>query len=149
MDDSKVVSLCKDLATLDWSTALDQDEMYRTVRQKHDAGWNRAVWHRPNMKCALAKALNGEEVVEEECIEEEAGLDVDEAGNSVSRPFVEPMSSAGPGAVIEGYQEQSEVDGVFYRSGSDPIEYPEESKAAASLPGPICFTAGGAPLFDL
>ena len=53
------------------------------------------------MKNALAKALNGEEVVEEECIEEEAGLDADEAGNAVSRPFVEPMSSAGAGAVIE------------------------------------------------
>ena len=57
--------------------------MYRTARQKHDAGWNRAVWHIPKMKYALAKALNGEEVVEEECIEEEAGLDVDEAGDAV------------------------------------------------------------------
>ena len=53
------------------------------------------------MKYALAKALNGEEVVEEECIEEEAGLDFDDAGKAVSRPFVEPMSSAGAGAVIE------------------------------------------------
>ena len=78
VDDSKVASLCEDLATLDWLSALDQDEMYRTARQKHDDGWNRAVWHIPKMKYALAKALNGEEVVEEECDKEEAGLDVDE-----------------------------------------------------------------------
>ena len=38
VDDSKVASLCEDLATLDWSTPLDKDEMYRTARQKHDAG---------------------------------------------------------------------------------------------------------------
>ena len=31
MNDSKVAFLFKDLATLDWSTALDQDEMYRTL----------------------------------------------------------------------------------------------------------------------
>ena len=70
MDDSKVASLCEDLPTLDWSTPLDKDEMYRTARQKHDAGWNRAVWHTPNMKYGSAQALNGDEVVEEECIEE-------------------------------------------------------------------------------
>ena len=87
VDDSKVACLCEDLGTLDWSTALDQDEMYRTAFQKHDDGWNRAVWHTPKMKYALATALNGQELVEEECIEEEGGLDVDEAGNFVSRFF--------------------------------------------------------------
>ena len=97
----KAASLCEDLATLDWSTALDQGEMYRTARQKHDAGWNRAVWHSRTMKYALAKAVIGEEVAEEEYIEEDAGLDADEAGNAVSHPFEEPISSAGAGAVIE------------------------------------------------
>ena len=63
---------CEDLATLDWSTALDQDELYRTVRQKDEDVWNRAVWDILKMKYALTKALNGEYVVEEECIEEEA-----------------------------------------------------------------------------
>ena len=101
VDDSKVVSLCKDLATSDWSTDLDQDVMYRTGLRKEEVVWNRAVWHSLKMKYALAKALLGEEVVEEECTEEAAGLDVDEPGNDVSRPFEEPMSLAGAGAVIE------------------------------------------------
>ena len=67
VDDSKVASLCKDLATLDWVRALSQDVKYRNALQREEplgiqAVWNRATWHSPQMKYALAKASIDEEV---------------------------------------------------------------------------------------
>ena len=47
---------------------------YRNALQREEAVWNRATWHSPQMKYALAKASTGEEVAEEESSEEEAGL---------------------------------------------------------------------------
>ena len=67
VDDSKVRSLCKDLAKLDWFRALSQDVKYRNALQREEplgiqAVWNRATWHSPQMKYALAKASIDEEV---------------------------------------------------------------------------------------
>ena len=93
VDDSKVASLCKDLATLDWVRALSQDVQYRNALQREEAVWNRATWHSPQMKYALAKASTGEEVAEEESSEEEAGLNVEESGKAVLAVDADEISS--------------------------------------------------------
>ena len=83
VDKGKFDSLCQDLVSLDWVKSLSQNERYRNALSRENrpgAVWNRATWHSPQMKYAVAKAAPTVEVANEESGEEEFGGDADDAG---------------------------------------------------------------------